>query len=260
MAGRKSVFVAVVLLAGTTWGQAVAAMRPMQPATKPAIRPTPKPAAAKRLTAKKAEPVPATQPVQQQTPAPAAIPLRPSQMPAVPPRVSLERGMLTIVAENSTMADILAQLRAATGIKIETIGGPSGERVAARIGPAPVRDVILSLVQGSQYDFIILGVEGHPDAVERVILTPKTATGAGAASVAQQSTPSYNTVYQAPVPEPGDDDGNEGFATPPPPSQAQPTPNDPNAPAKTPEQLLEELRRMEEQRNNPQGRPQRPPR
>lgn len=235
---------------------------------------------AKRLAKKPSATAPAPEvqpPVEQKPPAP-VVPLRPSQMPAVPPRVSLVDGVLTIVAENSTMADIITQLRAATGIKIETIGGPSGERVAARIGPAPVRDVILSLVQGSGYDFIILGVEGQPNAVERVILTPKTAGGAVTASAPQRMPSTYNTVYTPPQPEPSDDDGNEGFAPvaqpmplPPnsnpseqpvmpgatqPPGTNQPGTNQP----KTPEQLLEELRRMEEQRNNPQGRPQRPPR
>lgn len=235
-------------------------------------------AAVPRLATRKPAPAPAAQPAQ---PAPVpvtepepqavkpAVPLRPSQMPAVPPRVSYQNGQLTIVAENSTMADIIAQLRAATGIRIETIGGPSGDRVAARIGPAPVRDVILSLVQGSQYDFIILGVLGQPDAVERVILTPKVAGGNSPAPPPTRAARAFNTVYEAPPVETPVDDGNEGFAAPAPQPvvqpgqpnpQAVPNPNDPNAPAKTPEQLLEELRRMEEQRNNPQGRPQRPPR
>jgi hypothetical protein len=210
-----------------------------------------------------AKPTPGNEPLTQpsaQPPAP-VVPLRPSQMPAVAPRVSYHNGALTVVAENSTMADVIAQVRAATGVKIETVGGPSGERIAVRIGPAPVRDVILSLVQGSQYDFIILGVSGQPNAVERVILTPKVAGGSVASAASPPPRFSGNAIYQAPPQEVSEDDGNEGFAPPPPPqNQAQPTPVDPNAPARTPEQLLEELRRMEEQRNNPQGRPQRPPR
>ena len=261
MAMGKNIFAlgtATLLLMGVALGQAA----------KPAKRLEKKPAAKTAPVA--AEPPPV---VEQKPPAP-AVPLRPSQMPAVPPRVILVDGALTIVAENSTMADIITQLRAATGIKIETIGGPSGERVAARIGPAPVRDVILSLVQGSGYDFIILGVEGQPNAVERVILTPKTASGAVAASAPpSRSSSGFNTVYTPSQPEPSDDDGNEGFA---PAIQPQPLPANSNSSEqpvmpgaaqppganqpKTPEQLLEELRRMEEQRNNPQGRPQRPPR
>ncbi|HUR36395.1 MAG TPA: hypothetical protein VM009_01170, partial [Terriglobales bacterium] len=178
-------------------------------------------------------------------------------------RVSYQSGILTIVAENSTMADVISQVRAATGIKIETVGGPSGERIAVRIGPAPVRDVLLSLVQGSQYDFIILGVEGQPNAVERMILTPKSGSGTIASAAAQRPPTSGNAVYQAEPQEVSDDDGNEGFAAPPPnqgPAPVDPSANPNNGAPKTPEQLLEELRRMEEQRNNPQGRPQRPPR
>ncbi len=242
----KRIF-AVILLGGVALGQAASP--------------------AKRLAKKPlATPVPAATAPQSAAEIPRpAVPLRPSQMPAVPPRVSLVNGALTIVAENSTMADILTQLRAATNIKIETLGGPSGERVAVRIGPAPVRDVILSLVQGSGYDFIILGVEGQPNAVERLILTPKTSSGAITASTPQRSYSGTNAVYSAPQPEPSDDDGNEGFAPAPMP---QPNPSEQNAAPgnvppnpgqpRTPEQLLEELRRMEEQRNNP--RPQRPPR
>jgi hypothetical protein len=241
---------AVILLGGVALGQTA---NPAKRLAKKPLSTTPVPAA---ISAQPAAEIPRP-----------AVSLRPSQMPAVPPRVSLDNGALTIVAENSTMADVLTQLRAATGIKIETLGGPSGERIAARIGPAPVRDVILSLVQGSGYDFIILGVEGRPDAVERLILTPKASSGAVTASSPQRSYSGTNAVYSAPQPEPSDDDDNEGFAPAPTP-MAQPNPSEQNAAPgnvppnpgqpRTPEQLLEELRRMEEQRNNP--RPQRPPR
>lgn len=251
MAVGKTIF-AFMLLAGMAVSQAAT----------PHSNPIPTKPLAKKSRAKKPAPVSEPAPVPQQAAPP--VPLRPSQMPAVPARVSYQNNLLTIVAENSTMADVLAQLRAATGIKVETVGGPSSERIAARIGPAPVRDVILSLVQGSQYDFIILGVEGNPGAVERLILTPKMGSGGVVTASAPPPSPANgNAVYQAPQQDVSDDEGNEGFAAPQPQTQPQPgqaNPNDPNAPAKTPEQLLEELRRMEEQRNNPQARPQRPPR
>src|SRR3954466_9826670 len=56
-------------------------------------------------------------------------PLRPEQMPSGAPRISYSDGKLTVIAENSTMADVLAGIRSSTGIKIETVGGPSSERV-----------------------------------------------------------------------------------------------------------------------------------
>jgi hypothetical protein len=258
MAACKNIFGAIfcaTLMAGVATGQAAAP------------RASRLPAGQKKPIAQKPAPVPAAPVVAEQLPEAPPVKLRPSQMPAVAPRVSYQSGILTIVAENSTMADVISQVRAATGIKIETVGGPSGERIAVRIGPAPVRDVLLSLVQGSQYDFIILGVEGQPNAVERMILTPKSGSGAIASAGAQRPAATGNAVYQAQPQEISDDEGNEGFAAPTPtPASGPGDPNtNPNAnpnngAPKTPEQLLEELRRMEEQRNNPQGRPQRPPR
>jgi hypothetical protein len=200
--------------------------------------------------------------------------LRPSQMAAVAPRISYEGGLLTIVASNSTLADIFAGIRNVTGVKIETTGGPSGERVAAKIGPAPLRSVLLSLLQGARYDYVILGSVQDPEKVERVILTPKLAGGTQATTAAasqplRQPEPSQE-VDSA---DPGDNSGgnteddNEGFAPAsqpaqpggqvpadqvgqPQPGQAQPgttTPNQ-NGTPKTPEQLLEDLKRLEQER------------
>ena len=113
-----------------------------------------------RLRTGKSKPPAAKQspaPEPQPTPAQPVVPLRPSQLPSVPPRVSYQQGQLTVIAENSTLGDIFGAIRNATGIKIETQGGPSGDRVAAKIGPAPAKEVLLSLLQGSRYDYVMLG-------------------------------------------------------------------------------------------------------
>lgn len=151
------------------------------------------------------------------TPAQPVVPLRPSQMPSVPPRVSYQNGALTVVAENSTIADILGAIRAATGIRIETAGGPSGDRVAAKIGPARPREVLLSLLQGSRFDYVMLGSASDPERIERVILTPKL--GAGAAQQTAANTPLRPNVPQLP----GDQVNDEGDPN-------QPDYEDPGAP------------------------------
>jgi hypothetical protein len=200
--------------------------------------------------------------------------LRPQYQPAVAPRISYEGGQLTIVASNSTLADIFAGIRSATGVKIETTGGGSNERVAAKIGPAPLRSVLLSLLQGARYDYVILGNAQDPEKVDRVILTPKLAGGTqGAVAAAQplrQPEPNQETDSADPEENsasPADDNENEGFApaTQPaaqpqspsdqPQGQPQPQPDpanttapNPNAPPKTPEQLLEDLKRLEQER------------
>lgn len=208
-------------------------------------------------------------------------PLRPSQMPAVPPRVSYQNGKLTVVAENSTLGDILTAVHNATGTQIETSGGPAGERVAAKIGPGSVREVLLAVLQGSRYDYILLGSANDPDQIDRMILTPKSAGTAGA-SAPVGSPVGRAAARSVTIDEDPDEEGNEGFATPKPgqPQPGQPTPNgaqpaatpsaqSPTTPSqnvKTPEQLLEDLRRMEQERRlqapgaqDPRQRGERPP-
>ena len=73
-------------------------------------------------------------------------------MPAVAPRFQLDGNKLTVIAPNSSMAEIIAGLRRTLQIPIEVEGGATGERVAEQIGPAPVRSVLLSLFYGSRYD------------------------------------------------------------------------------------------------------------
>ena len=65
-------------------------------------------------------------------------------MPAVPPKVSFSGGMLTIVAENSTLSDILRAVKAQTGAAVE-IPPNATERVVTHLGPGAPRDVLSSL-------------------------------------------------------------------------------------------------------------------
>lgn len=196
---------------------------------------------------------------------PKPMPLRPSQMPAVAPRISYQAGQLTVVAENSTFADVISSIRNATQIPIETVGGPSSERIAVQIGPAPVKQVLLALMEGSNYDFYLLGSETDPNAVSRVVLTPRMAGAMPQPS--PQPQPQNFPRQQSMEIQNDDGDDNEGFATPVPPAQrvippdqqapavvapSSINPNNPNQP-KTPEQLMEELKRLEQQRQQQQN-------
>ncbi|MGH8337817.1 MAG: hypothetical protein ACRETL_13585, partial [Gammaproteobacteria bacterium] len=93
-------------------------------------------------------------------PAPAeatpAAPLRPEQMPATPPQVAFQRGLLTITAENSTLGDILRAVRNLTGATVD-VPANATERVAGSFGPGPARDVLSSLLNGSHFNYVLLG-------------------------------------------------------------------------------------------------------
>jgi len=223
----------------------------------PTIAAAPQHAARKR-PAKQEQPEPAPPP---------APPLPPTleQMPAVPPKVSFTSGMLTIVAQNSTLSDILRAVRAQTGAAVE-IPPNATERVVINLGPGAPRDVLAALLNGSHFNYVMLGSPTNPAKVDRVILTSKAGAIPDASSAAMP--PQQNNVAAVPVDEPDaqpmpdsaeapGEDGPENAAS-----------NAPNAgneeegakvgpegqpQVKTPEQLLRELQLQQQQQQ--QGAP-----
>jgi hypothetical protein len=209
---------------------------------------------------KKAKQPPPPEPVQQAPEVPKPPPT-PEEMPAVAPHVSMNNGMLTISADNSTMGDILSAVRRQTGAVLELPAGLSSERVATRLGPGTPQSVIQQLFVGSKFDYIIVGSPQDPNALQRIIVTPRGAGGASVASnqptrpaQAYQPPPeATDTADETPEPEPEQSplpDPQQQPVTPP--TQAQPYSNQP----KTPEQLLQELQQMQQQQQQG-GRPPR---
>ncbi len=111
--------------------------------------------------------------IKREQPAPESSRVPPTleQMPAVPPKVNFANGLLTIVAENSTLGDVLRAVGTQTGAAIE-MSTDATERVVAHLGPGPARDVISKLMSGSHFNYVILGSAAQPDHIDRVILTP----------------------------------------------------------------------------------------
>jgi hypothetical protein len=193
--------------------------------------------------AKKAAPEPAPVPV------PPPPPPTPEQLPAVPPQVHYSQGQLTIVAENSTLADILRAVRAQTGADVE-VPPNATERVVTHLGPGPARDVLAALLNGSHFNYVMLGSAAHPDSVDKLIVTsksgavPEPAPPAAATPVAQGTDegqmddpgPPGVDIAEQPVDNPAGDSGNEE-------NQEQPTEGQPKV--KTPEELLRELQQQQ---------------
>ena len=103
-------------------------------------------------------------------------------------------GELTIQAQNSTLSQVLHAVQSQTGASMDIPASAGNERVVAQIGPGQPRDVLNTLLNGSHFDYVILGVMGNPGAVQKVILTPR------------QSGPSTSTTAQAnPTPQPDTD-------------------------------------------------------
>ncbi len=104
----------------------------------------------------------------------ASPPSTPEQAQPKPPLVTYEAGQLTIIADNSKLSDILASLRACMGADIDAPAGASGERLWARIGPGPARQVLATLLSQTKLDYIIQASDTDPDGIRNVWLTPRT--------------------------------------------------------------------------------------
>jgi hypothetical protein len=210
-----------------------------------------------RVHAKKKATLPAPLPSGTQGPVP-QVPL--DAIPAVAPQVSYEGGLLTIVAPNSSLGDILRSVRKHTSADIE-VPATASERVVTRLGPAPAREVMAELLNGSRFNYILLGSPADPNALVRVVLvakTPDTPTGQPAQGENGAAPTPVAAVAEAPEPEVAeeatDDSADQSAAEA---EQPAPPPDQPGV--KTPQQLLQEMQQrqllMQQQQQQQTGQP-----
>jgi hypothetical protein len=224
-----------------------------------------------------------TQPAKKQQPDPPAAytpapldPLPLDQMPTVAPLVTYQEGLLTIVAHNCTLADVLRAIHKQTGADLDIPPGAT-ERVVADLGPGSAREVIADLLNGTHFNYVMVGSTADPTAVQSIALTPKTG-GPETAAATPPNRPGFpaQRVFQprtamSPVqqgavpPEAGgaqqDEDAADGADETADTTEAQDEQQqqsaDPNQQTpKTPEQLLQELQRQQQQQQQQQQQPQ----
>lgn len=174
-----AVFVVMCGLGFTILVPAVPAQKPATPTStnrnaqgvaQPVLRAAASKSAQQESTPQQAVPLAA----QEQAPAPAPA-------PAAPPQVTYEAGQLTIVAENSKLSDVMSALRACTGADVDLPAGSSSERIWARLGPGPARQVLATLLGGTKLDYVIQASETDPDGIKNVWLTRRTETSSAVA-------------------------------------------------------------------------------
>src|SRR5713226_418164 len=98
----------------------------------------------------------------------------PSAQPAKPaPRVEVEfkNGKLSIWADKATLAEVLYEVHRQTGADIPIPSGAEQEQVVTNIAPAPAREALASLLNGSRFNFIMVGSDRDPAQLKSVILS-----------------------------------------------------------------------------------------
>lgn len=193
----------------------------------------------------------------------------------VPPQVSYQNGQLTIVAPNSTLGDILRAVRKQTGAEIEIPAAT--DRVVTHLGPGPVREVMAELLNGSRFNYVLLGSAEDSTLLTRVVLVAKTGPDSGGSPTNAQSEPQQPPMTQANMapmqpqeaaPDVNDAEATDDTATDDNADQAaeaeQPAAQPDQPGVKTPQQMLQEMqqRQLQLQQQQPPGQvpiPGRPP-
>ncbi|MFC5865575.1 hypothetical protein ACFPT7_24935 [Acidicapsa dinghuensis] len=191
-----------------------------------------------------------------QLPAMPVIPDWPANDKPVAAAVNWNGKELSIDAKNSSLNQILADVSTATGLKVE---GQSGDqRVYGTYGPAPARDVLNQLLDGSDYNMVMVGDSGYGTPTE-LVLSRKVKM------VASNRRPGFSAAAS-------DDDGDEDaeqpessepvrrrpFATPlQPPQGQQVNPQiNPQNPQEQQQQQLQQMQQQLQRRPMPPESPQ----
>jgi len=233
----------LVILAALAWTAAGAQTLPRLDGGG-ALPAQPTPAAApatgwKAVTPAAAESKPAPGTPLPATPA-ATQPPAPADLPPNPATVHFQEGLLSIHASNSSLAQILKDITAKTGMTVE--GKPDDERVFGNFGPAPVSDVVAQLLDGGTSNYMVFGRAAN-QAPRSLVITPKTSLAPTGTLAANVPAPAVNN---------DDDDDDDPQPVAPirplvpvqqpelqPQPESQPKPNG----IRTPQQILEDMQR-----------------
>lgn len=100
-----------------------------------------------------------------------------SEAPPEPPKptvtVGFQNGLLSVTAEKASLAQVLNEIHRRTGAEIAVPAGAEQEQVVAALGPGAPKDVLAALLNGSAYNFILVGSSSNPNVLERVLLSQK---------------------------------------------------------------------------------------
>ena len=192
-------------------------------------------------------------------PAPVAPPTPPAQVPAQRAKITFTSGQLNIVADNSSLNQILHEISQLTGITVT--GSVAEERVFGNYGPGTPSEVFDQLLDGTSTNILFIASSGTKPS--ELILTPRsgvpTPPSRNPASHTDDTNDDANAqpVYPPPPPDP-DAAAQTSPAQAAPAANPAAAPAPPTAPAdtnqqqspnnvKTPQQIYDQLMKMRQQ-------------
>jgi hypothetical protein len=182
----------------------------------------------------------------------------PTQPVTTPPIAQLTDGKLTIRANGQDFVSVLQSVHSATGVSVEMPSGMASEPVFLSTGPASVTEALVALMDGSDYNYIIVGSEKDPRLVKQLILTRRTSTAPAMLVASTQGAPAAQASLYGGQGVEADTEA-EASEPPPPSVPTQPTVVPSSVPTginiqqlaaqsnKTPGQILDELQKRQQQ-------------
>jgi len=200
----------------------------------------------KHRLAAKVEPQPVVEPPHPPAPPPPDWPVNDKAQPAT---VDWNGRDLSITATNSSLQQILKDVSTATGVEVE--GASTDQRIYGSYGPAPARDVLSKLLDGSGYNVMIIGDKGE-GTPRTLVLSAKSALPASQ-NAGARSHPAPTAEDEAPEePEPPEQP-EQGNHRPAPMPAGEPGQN------RSPQQIMQEMQQrqqqLQQQNQNQQGQP-----
>ena len=160
---------------------------------------------------------------------------------AAAPTLSYDGRTLTLSAENQTFGQVMGLFQRQMGLEVDIPGDLNGLRLPlVEIKNLSMREALLKVLEGSNYDYILVALPEQPDRVRKLVVPGKSAKISAAASTLRSMNRPVEDPFGGGVETSFEDNSNiqpepvptapaQGFA----PGQpgVQPVPANPNQPA-----------------------------
>lgn len=163
------------------------------------------------------------------------------EAPANPPKVECGGGQLTISANNSTLENVLSEVRRCLAIEIDVPASAAGRRLFDQLGPGPARQILTSLLSATGFDYVVGASSSDPSRVATVLLMVRSKDATTTASMDRNTSPARRAWMQmrqnsrpsgAPTADASADSTNEQEAVPA--DEPPPMPTESTLPASQP--------------------------
>ena len=143
------------------------------------------------------------------------------------PTVSYDGRTLSLTVENQSFGQVMSLLQQKTGLQFEIPGDLQGLRLPlVEIRSLSVREALLKLLQGSNYDYILIAAPGNSDQVQKLLVPGRSTKVSGAPSAFRATNhPAAEDPFGGSAEATFDDNSN--VQSEPPAINAQPAQNPP---------------------------------